>query len=121
MRLATLAIAAVIGLGAGADPLSTSDRRVPGARAVRACAAAGPHWPTMTLALSGSTAWVACKEQQRLMRIDLTRGRSTASVRLGGAVIAVAAGLGSVWALDSATLYRIDPRTARVNRRIALG
>jgi streptogramin lyase len=76
----------------------------------------------MTLALSGSTAWVACKEQQRLVRIDLARGRSTASVRLGGAVIAVAVGLGSVWALDtSSTLYRVDARTARVTRRIALG
>jgi DNA-binding beta-propeller fold protein YncE len=48
-------------------------------------------------------------------------GRKTASVRVGGPVIAVAAGLGAVWALDTgATLYRIDARTARIRRRIRL-
>ena len=103
-------------------PLSAVGRRIPEARALRACAGAGPHWPTMTLALSGNTAWLACKDQLRLVRIDLTKGRRTASVRLGGAVIAVAVGLGSVWALDAGSaLYRLNPRTARVTRRIALG
>ena len=95
--------------------------RIPEATAVRACAAAGPYWPTMTLALSGGTAWVACKEEGRVVRVDLARGRTTASVRTGGAVIAVALGAGSLWALDSSTLYRVDPRTARITRRIVLG
>ena len=37
-------------------------------------------------------------------------------------MIAVAVGLGSVWALDSgSTLYRIDPGRARVTKRIQLG
>jgi len=75
----------------------------------------------MTLAMSGGTAWVACKEQARLVRMDLASGRRTASVRLDGAPIAVAVGLGAVWALDTeATLYRLDSRKARVTKRIAL-
>ena len=41
---------------------------------------------------------------------------------LDGPVIAVATGLGSLWALDSrSTLYRLDARTGRVKRRIPLG
>ena len=75
----------------------------------------------MTLAISGNTAWVACKEQSRVVRVDLTRGQTTASRRLGGPVIAVAVGYRSVWALDSlSTLYRINPRTTRVTKRIRL-
>ena len=75
----------------------------------------------MTLALSGSTAWVACKQQARLVRMALPSGRRTANVQLDGQVIAVAVGLGSVWALDAgSTLYRLNPRTARVTRRIPL-
>jgi hypothetical protein len=76
----------------------------------------------MTLALSGSTAWVACKQQARLVRMALPSGRTTARVQLGGQVIAVAVGLGSVWALDAgSTLYRLNPRTAQVTKRIPLG
>ena len=146
MRLAVaLVVAAVLGIGAesgtarsvsanddahtsartpnvSTSPLPAAGRRIPGARALRACAAAGPYWPTMTLALSGTAAWVACKEQSRLVRIGLARGRRTAAVRLGGPVIAVAVGFGSVWALDSSsTLYRLSARTARVTRRVQVG
>ena len=100
-------------------------RRPGGSRRPARCAPAparGPYWPTMTLALKGSTAWVACKEQSRLLRLALPGGRRTAAVRLDAPVIAVAVGLGSVWALDSgSTLYRIDPRRARVTKRIPTG
>jgi hypothetical protein len=76
----------------------------------------------MTLALQGATtAWVACKEQSRLVRLALPSGRRTATVPLGGKPMAVAVGLGSVWALDTATLYRLDARTGRVTGRIAHG
>src|SRR5690349_4721964 len=101
--------------------------RIQGARSIPTCAAAGPFWPTMTLAVSGGSAWVACKEQARIVRIDLASGRQTATLRLGGPVIAVTAGLGSLWALDSgSTLYRIDavprnPGRLRVTKRIAVG
>jgi hypothetical protein len=76
----------------------------------------------MTLALSASTAWVACKEDAKVLRLSLPAGRTTATVRLEAPVIAVATGLGSTWALDTpSTLYQIDPRTARVTRRIPTG
>src|SRR5262249_12797544 len=85
------------------------ERRLPSSHAVKACAAAGPYWPTMTLAIDRGSAWVACKEQSRVIRIDLASGRTTKSVALSGSPIAVTAGLGAVWALDSGgTLYRID-------------
>jgi streptogramin lyase len=72
--------------------------------------------------VQGTTAWVACKEQSRVVRLSLPRGRRTATVSLDGPVIAVATGLGSVWALDSgSTLYRIGSKTARVTKRIQVG
>jgi streptogramin lyase len=75
----------------------------------------------MTLALDRGLAWVACKEQSRVVRVD-PRTRKTTQVRLEGLPIAVLSAFGSVWAIDSgATLYRIDPRTARVAKRISVG
>jgi DNA-binding beta-propeller fold protein YncE len=115
-----LAIAAAA-LGA-ASPLVAGERRLPGAHAVRACAAAGPYWPTMTLAIYRNAAWVACKEQGRVLRVDTRTGKRTASLALGAPVIAVAAGYRSLWALDAAsTLYRIDPARARITRRTSVG
>jgi hypothetical protein len=94
---------------------------LPGARALKVCAAAGPYWPTMTLALSGSSAWVACKEQSRVVRVSTRTGKTTKSVRLGGPAIAVRAGFRAIWALDSGgTLYRLSPKTGKVVRRISL-
>jgi hypothetical protein len=107
-------IAAAIAVNSASAPL-------PGARALRVCAAAGPYWPTMTLALRGRSAWIACKEQARVLRVDTRTGKTTKSVRLAGPVIAVASAFGSIWALDSgATLYRLDASSGRVVRRIAL-
>jgi hypothetical protein len=115
MKLVALVIGTMLAAGSGAG-------RMPGVPAVPTCAAAGPYWPTMTLALDGGTAWVACKEQARILRLALPGGRRTAAVALDGPVIAVAAGLGSLWALDSSsTLYRLDAGKARVTRRIRLG
>jgi virginiamycin B lyase len=123
MRIASAVAVAALGLaGLGASPLGGKERRLPGAHAVRACAGAGPYWPTMTLAIQGASAWVACKEQRRVIRVNSRTGTRTASVRLRAPVIAVAFGYGSIWALDSAaTLYRINPPRARVTRRIAVG
>jgi hypothetical protein len=94
--------------------------QLPGAHVQRICAAAGPYWPTMTLALRGETAWVACKEQSRLIRVDTRTGRTTKSIRLGSPVIAVASGFGSVWAVSTGTLYRIQPSSGKVVRRVFL-
>ena len=94
---------------------------LPGARALKVCAAAGPYWPTMTLALQGNSAWVACKEQSRVIRVDTRSGKTSKSVRLRGPVIAVASGFGSIWALDSgSTLYRINRTSAKVTKRVQL-
>jgi streptogramin lyase len=76
----------------------------------------------MTLALRGSDAWIACKQQSRVIRVNTKSGKTLKSLRVRGSVIAVAAGVGAVWALDSGgTLYRIDPRRSRVVKRIQLG
>jgi hypothetical protein len=119
------AAALIVGVGLCAGLLGAAapaaERRIPGADAVRACAGAGYYWPTMTLALRATTAWVACKEEARLVRIDLARGKTLARVRLPGAPVAVALGYGSLWALDSATLYRLDVDTGRIARRVSLG
>jgi hypothetical protein len=110
MRLVPLLLASVAVAGT-----------LPGARAVRVCAAAGPYWPTMTLAVSGDNAWIACKEESRVVLVDTVSGRVARSIRLGGPAIAVRRGFGSTWALDSGgTLYRINNAQAIV-RRIALG
>jgi streptogramin lyase len=91
---------------------------LPGTQSRRACAGAGPYWPTETLAVRGGTAWVACKEQFRLVRVDLASGRRR-ETRLQGSPIAVLAALGAVWTLDtSGVVSRLDPRTARVTARI---
>ena len=110
---AALALTAIAAAAREASPL-------PGARAIKVCAAAGPYWPTMTLALAGGSAWIACKEQARVIRVDTRRGKAVKSVRLGAPVIAVASGFGSIWALDSGgTLYRLSP-SGKVARRITL-
>jgi hypothetical protein len=92
---------------------------IAGARALKVCAGAGPFWPTMTLSLRGSYAWVACKEQSRVVRVNTRTGKTVKSVRLGDQVIAVASGYSSVWALGSGgTLYRLGASTGKVMRRI---
>jgi YVTN family beta-propeller protein len=113
---AALAAALTVAFGtAGAD---AGD--LPGAKSIKVCAAAGPFWPTMTLAVDGGTAWVACKLQSRVLRVNTTTGKQAKSVRLSAPVIAVKSGLGSIWALDG-TLYRLNRRTGKVVRRIGLG
>jgi streptogramin lyase len=113
-------IVALVAAGALVSTASaTTDGRVLGAKTLKACAAAGPYWPTMTLALDGGSAWIACKEQSRVVRLNTTTGKLDRTVRLDAPVIAVASGFGAIWAVDSAsTLYRIQPANGRVTRRI---
>jgi hypothetical protein len=112
------AVAALLALAASCA--SASQGSLPGARSVKVCAAAGPFWPTMTLALRGTTAWVACKTQSRVVRVNTRTGKTTKSVRLRAQAIAVTSGFGSIWALDSGgTLYRLKT-SGKVAKRIAL-
>jgi len=89
MRVILVTLALVVAIPA---PLS-------GARSYHSCAGAGPYWPTATLAVERGTAWVACKEEARVIRVALPSG-PLRSVPLGGAPIAVVTGFGAVWALD---------------------
>ena len=73
----------------------------------------------MTLAVNGSTAWVACKERSLVLKVATRTGKVVRSVRLDAPVIAVATGFGSVWALEGfGTLARIAPGSGRVLKRI---
>ena len=89
--VAVIAMLAAVGSASAAGGL-------PGAHAIKICAAAGPYWPTMTLAFSGDSAWIACKEQSRVIRVNTNTGKTSKSLRLDGHADAVTAGLGSIWA-----------------------
>jgi streptogramin lyase len=116
------ALALLAVLGATATSAAGSQAGLPGARAIKVCAAAGDFWPTMTLALQGSSAWIACKLQSRVIRVNTRMGKTTKRTRLRGPGIAVASGFGSIWALDSGgTLYRLNTRSAKITKRIPLG
>src|SRR4051812_24749987 len=112
-------VAVVVAAAAGGARAGDAGAPLKGARALKVCAGAGQFWPTMTLALRGRYAWVACKEQARVVRVDTRTGRTVRSVPLDGSVIAVASSSDAVWALDSAgTLYRLRP-DGKILRRIA--
>ena len=118
MRRRILLLVLVTTTSAAAAPAP----RLSGASAVRACAAAGPYWPTQSLAVAGSTAWVACKEQSRVVRVALPSGRRLGETPLGGQSIAALAAYGAVWTLDTTgVLARIDRRRGRVTARITTG
>ena len=91
-----------------------------GARSTPICAAAGPFWPTMTLALDGRSLWVACKEESRLLRVDAATGRVTRRVSQP-TPIAVAAGFGSIWAVGEGAVHRRDRSTGRLRARVDVG
>src|SRR3954454_3913668 len=98
------------------------DSRLPGAEAFSICADAGAFWPTMTLAIDFGAIWIACKERGQLARFDVAAGRTTRTLRLGGELIAVATGFGSVWTLSSGgTLTRVDPQSGALAAQIDVG
>jgi hypothetical protein len=114
-----LAFAAAIAVSATTGSARDSGR-LPGARSIKISSAAGDFWPTMTLALDGTSAWVACKEQGRVVRVDTRTGKTTKSVDLGDLTIAVATGYRSIWAVGSSgTLYRLSP-SGKVVKQIPL-
>ena len=101
--------------------LVTAAPSLPGARSQKACDGAGPYWPTATLAVTSGTAWIACKEEGRVVRVTLSTG-GLRSTPVGGSPIAVIAGLGAVWSLDaSGVVSRHDLVSGRITARIATG
>src|SRR5262245_31554284 len=119
MKQIVIVLAVVVLAATGASAAGAG--QVPGARPFKACAAAGDFWPTMTLALDGPSAWVACKEQGRVVRVDTRTGKTLKSVRLGDLTIAVASGFRSIWALGSSgTLYRLSAPSGKLVKQIRL-
>ncbi len=95
------------------------ESKLPGAEAYETCAAGGDYWPTMVVAATGSTIWVACKEESRLVPHDAATGAMGEEVALDAQPVAVVAGFDSLWALDTdGTLYRIDPDSGEIASRI---
>ena len=105
-----------------ADEPAPVDSALRDADAYGICAAGGDYWPTMVLAVSGPTAWIACKEESRLTELDLETGTPGRTVELVGTPIAVKNGFGSIWALDSfGTLTRLAESSAAVEAEIEVG
>ena len=69
-------LAIVVALLAAGAATAAPAPRVPGATMRASCAGAGPFWPTQTLAVTPGAAWVACKEESRLVRVDARDGQA---------------------------------------------
>src|SRR5262249_40066996 len=68
------------------------------------------------------TGWLACKEQSRVVKLDLAHKRQLRSISVGTPVIAVALGYGSLWGLDSAGwLHPVSLSSRRVVKQIDTG
>jgi virginiamycin B lyase len=96
---------------------------LPGATAFRVCGGASQPYLQYGLALGFGSAWVACRNQSEVQRIDQGTGQVLARIPLPGvSVWSVAAGEGAVWAiaLRGSTVYRIDPSANRVVAQINL-
>ncbi|HEY7148483.1 MAG TPA: hypothetical protein VH420_03470 [Gaiellaceae bacterium] len=95
---------------------------LPGGTAYRVCGGARQPFLQYGLAIGYGSAWVACREQRAVQRIDLATGRVFPMIAVDEAVSAVTAGEGSVWAiaLRGSQVHRIDPATNRVSARIPL-
>ena len=95
----------------------------PGATAFRVCGGAAQPYLQYGLALGFGSAWVACRNQSEVQRIDQATGRVVAHIPLPGvSVWSVAAGEGAVWAISlrGSTVYRIDPAANQVVAQIML-
>ncbi len=96
---------------------------MPGATAFRVCGGAREPYLQYGLALGFGSAWVACRNQSEVQRIDQATGQVVARIPLPGvSVWSVAAGEGAVWAISlrGSTVYRIDPAANQVVAQITL-
>jgi outer membrane protein assembly factor BamB len=123
-RIAVLAAAAV-----AASALASPDGRSgAGPRSLEMLATLEPADGLGTVVGGWGDAWMDARWSQRLLRLDGRTGRVVARIPVDGRV-ALAAGAGAVWALQSGggyarslhgPLLRIDPATNRVTARIPL-
>ena len=96
---------------------------LPGGTAYRVCGGAREPFLQYGLTIGYGSAWVACREQRAVQRIDLATGRVLPMIDVAEPVWAITAGEGSVWAiaLRGSAAHRIDPGTNRVTASIPLG
>jgi hypothetical protein len=77
------------------------------------------------VAVGDRTVWVIGRGRNdyQLLQIDPATGRVSARRRFARPIDSVSFGFGYVWVVGSAdaTLYRIDPRTARLHGKVVLG
>jgi hypothetical protein len=88
-----------------------------GGTAYRVCGGAREPFLQYGLAIGYGSAWVACREQRAVQRIDLATGRVFPMIDVAEPVWAVTAGEGGVWAiaLRGSAVHRIDPVSNRVS------
>lgn len=96
---------------------------LPGATAYRVCGGAREPFLQYGLAIGYGSAWLACREQRAVQRIDLVTGGVLGTINAAEPPSAVTAGEGAVWAiaLRGSALHRIDPGMNRVAASIPLG
>ena len=103
-------------------PLPPPTSPLPGGTAYRVCGGAREPFLQYGLTIGYGSAWVACREQRAVQRIDLATGRVLPRIAVAESVSAITAGEGSVWtiALRGAAVHRIDPGTNNVTASIPL-
>jgi len=73
------------------------------------------------MTILGSTAWISDWSASQIIGVDLTAGRITRTVHVGGSLnepVSMTSGAGSVWVLDSfGSLLRIDPASGAITKR----
>jgi hypothetical protein len=104
-------------------PLPPPTSPLPGGTAYRVCGGAREPFLQYGLAIGYSSAWIACREQRAVQRVDLATGSVAPMIRVAEPVWSVTAGEGSVWAiaLRGSAVHRFDPGTNRVSAAISLG
>jgi hypothetical protein len=104
------------------SPLPPPTSPLPGGTAYRVCGGTREPFLQYGLAIGYGSAWVACREQRAVQRIDLATGRVLPMIDVAEPVWAVTAGEGSVWAiaLRGSAVHRIDPGSNRVSATIPL-
>lgn len=96
---------------------------LPGGTAYRVCGGAREPFLQYGLSVGFGSAWVACREQRAVQRIDLASGSVAPMIDVAEPVWSVTSGEGAVWAiaLRGSAVHRIDPGTNRVATSISLG
>lgn len=104
------------------SPLPPPTSPLPGGTAYRVCGGAREPFLQYGLSVGYGSAWVACREQRAVQRIDLASGSVAPMIDVAEPVWSLTAGEGGVWAiaLRGSAVHRIDPGSNRVSATISL-